>query len=170
MVVNKAKLEGYASKVYRGDLRRYKEKQKTDISYTFDLFYKEESKSIKGERVATNSSQGKMVIEKCRRKCIICGKKYDEDPVDFQIHHVNGDRTKTITDNLVLLCHSCHKKIHDSASAKLKDYKVKSKSASSKKSQSPFAIPSFKQPKYDIPSFDSPFDLGPKKKSRKKKK
>ena len=172
MALNKAKLEEYANKLYRGDLRRFTEKQKKDDSFTFDLFLTETSKATKGKRVAPSSSQGKVVIDNiCRRKCVICGKKYDVDPDDFQIHHVNGDRTYPHTDNLVLLCLSCHKKVHIVASAKLKDYKVKTtKSRSSKKLQSPFDIPSFSPPKFDIPSFDSPFDNVPKKKTQKKKK
>jgi len=169
MALNKTKLEEYANKVYRGDLRRFKEKQKKDASYTFNLFFAEESKATKGKRVAPTSSQGRVAVDNCKRKCVICGKKYDDDPVDFQIHHVNGDRSKTTTDNLVLLCHSCHTKIHDVARAKLKDYKVKTKSTSSK-TQSPFDIPSFSPPTFNPPSFNSPFGTAPKKKGRKKEK
>ncbi|CAD6494632.1 MAG: hypothetical protein LAKADJCE_00871 [Candidatus Argoarchaeum ethanivorans] len=167
MVLNKSKLEEYANKVYRGDLRRFKEKQKKDASFTFDLFFTQESKATKGKRVATSLSQGKVVIDKYK-KCAICGKKYD-DPDDFQIHHVNGDRSYPVTSNLVLLCHSCHKKVHNHARSKLQDYKRKKKSTSSK-TQSPFDIPSFSPPKFDFPSFDSPFGAAPKKKGRKKKK
>jgi 5-methylcytosine-specific restriction endonuclease McrA len=167
MALNTTKLEEYANKVYRGDLRRFKEKQKKDASFTFDLFFTQESKATKGKRVAPSSPQGKVVIDKYK-KCAICGKKYD-DPDDFQIHHVNGDRSYTVTSNLVLLCHSCHKKVHTLASAKLKDYKVKTKSTSSK-TQSPFDIPSFSPPTFNPPSFDSPFGDAPKKKGRKKKK
>ena len=169
MALNKTKLEEYANKAYRGDLRRFKEKQKKDASFTFNLFFTQESKATKGKRVAPTSSQGKVVIDNCKKKCVICGKKYD-DPDDFQIHHVNGDRSKTTTDNLVLLCLSCHKKVHTHARAKLKDHKVKTtKSGSSKKPQPPFDIPSFNPPTFDLPSFDSPFDTAPKKKGRKKK-
>jgi len=167
MALNKTKLEEYANKVYRGDLKRFKEKQKKDTSFTFDSFFTQESKVTKGKRVAPSSAQGKVVIDKYK-KCVICAKKYD-DPDDFQIHHVNGDRSYTITSNLVLLCHSCHKKVHTRARAKLKDYKVKTKSTSSK-TQSPFDMPSYSLPKFDLPSFDSPFGSAPKKRCRKKKK
>ncbi|GEM_PF-3813316 len=160
MTVNKTKLEEYANKVYRGDLRRFKEKQQKDSSYAFSLFYAEQSKTTKGKRVAISSSQGTVVIDKCKRKCVVCGKKYDRDPGDFQIHHVDGDRSKTTTRNLVLLCHSCHKNIHTIANAKLKDHKVNNKSTSSKKTQSPFGLPSFSPPSF----------AAPKKKGRKKKK
>jgi len=158
MAVNKANVEDYANKVYRGDLRRYKEKQKKDNAFTFDLYLKETSKATKGKRIAPTSAQGKVVIDKCKWKCIICGKNY-KDPDDFQIHHVNGDRSKTTTANLVLLCLTCHKKVHTHASSKLKDYKVNATSRSPKKQQSLFDI-----------TFDSTFGLGSKKKSRKKKK
>jgi 5-methylcytosine-specific restriction endonuclease McrA len=170
MALNKTKLEEYANKVYRGDLRRFKEKQKKDASYTFNVFFTKESKATKGKRVAPSSSVGEKVVDDCKRKCVICGKEYDKDPGDFEIHHVNGDRSKTATDNLVLLCLSCHKKVHRHARAKLQDYKVKRESSSSKKPQSPFDIPSFNPPTFDLPSFDSSFDTAPKKKGRKKKK
>ncbi len=160
MTVNKTKLEEYANKVYRGDLRRFKEKQKKDSSYAFSLFYAEQSKTTKGKRVVTSSSQETVVIDKCKRKCVVCGKKYDKDPNDFQIHHVNGDRSKTTTSNLVLLCHSCHKQIHTRANSKLKDYKENNKSTSSKKTQSTFSPPSFSPPSF----------AAPKNKGRKKKK
>jgi len=168
MAVNKAKLEEHANKVYRGDLRRFKEKQRKDNSFTFDLFLTETTKATKGKRVAPSSSQGKVVIDNCKRECIICGKKYN-DPDDFQIHHVNGDQSKTTTNNLVLLCLSCHKKVHTIASAKLKDYKERNKGSSTKNAQISLGFPTFDLPKFDIPSFDSPFDSAPKKKSRKKK-
>ena len=151
MTVNKTKLKEYANKVYRGDLKRFKEKQKKDSSYAFSPFYAEQSKTTKGKRVAISSSQETVVIDKCKRKCVVCGKKYDKDPNDFQIHHVNGDRSKTTTGNLVLLCHSCHKQIHTNANAKLKDHKVDNKSTSSKKTQSPFSLPSFSPPSFAAP-------------------
>ncbi len=169
MAVDKAKIEEYANKVYRGDLKRFKEKQKKDATYTFNLFFTEESKATKGKRVTPTSSQGKMVINECKRKCVICGKKYDDDPEDFQIHHINGDRSYSVTSNLVLLCHSCHKKIHTIARAKLKDYKEKAKRSSPKKTRSPFDIPSFDMPTYNPPSFDSLLGITSEKKSRKKK-
>ena len=112
-----------------------------------------------------SSPQGKVVIEKYK-KCAICPKKYN-DPDDFQIHHVNGDRSYTVTSNLVLLCLSCHKKVHTHAMAKLKDYKVKNKRTSSK-TQSSFEGPLFNQPTFNPPSFSLSFGDAPKKKGRKK--
>ena len=170
MAVNKAKLEEYANKVYRGDLKRFKEKQKKDASYAFSLFYEEKSKTTKGKRVAPSTAQEQRVIDKCNRKCVVCGKKYDEDTGDFQTHHVNGDRSKTTVSNLVLLCHSCHKKIHSDANSDLKDYKNTIEEHPSKDVQSPFGLPPVSPPKAGIPLFDSPFGTAPNKKGRKKKK
>lgn len=170
MTVNEAKLEEYANKVYKGDLKHFEERQKKDDSYAFNLFCEEKSKSAQRKRVAPIKSQEKVVIDKCKRRCVVCGKKYDNDPEDFQIHHVDGNRSKTTTSNLVVLCHSCHKKIHTRANSKLKDYKVDNKSDSSKKTQSPSGVPSFSPPILDPPPLDLPFDITPKKNGRKKKK
>lgn len=121
MAQNKTKFEGYVNKLYRENLKRFKEKQKKDNSFIIDSFFTQESKSTKNKRVALSSSQGKVVID-THKKCVTCGKKYG-DRDDFEIHHVNGDRSLTTTKNLVLLCHSCHKKVHTHASSKLSDYK-----------------------------------------------
>lgn len=164
MALIKTKLEGYANKVYRGDLKRFKERQKKDTSFSFELFVTQ-SKVTKGKRIPLSSPQGKVVIERYK-ECAICSKKHN-DPDDFQIHHVNGDRSYTVTSNLVLLCHSCHKKVHTHAMAKLKDYKVKNKRTSSK-TQSPFERLSFTQPTFNSPPFSLPFSDVPKKKGRKK--
>jgi len=169
MVVNKEKLEEYASKVYRGDVRRFKEKQKKDNSFSFDLFLTETSKVTKGKREAPTSSQGIVVVDKYNRKCAICDKRYDKDPGDFEIHHINGDRSKARIDNLVLLCLSCHKRVHTHARVKLKEYKDRNKGSSTKSTQPQFGLPTFEPPTFDLPSFDSPFSPAPKKKSRKKK-
>ncbi len=165
MALNKTKLEEYANKVYRGDFKRFKEKQKKDTSYSFNSFFREESKATKEKRVTTSSAQGGKVIDVCKRKCVICGKKYDEDPGDFQIHHVNGDRSHTIISNLVLLCLSHHNKVHRDAKAKLRDYKVKTTKRGSSKSDnvSVFGVPS-------LYSGISLFEGDTKKKGRKKKK
>jgi 5-methylcytosine-specific restriction endonuclease McrA len=147
MAVNEAKLKEYVNKVYRGGLKRYKEEQKKDKSYSWEVFYGEETKARKKPRVAPSSPQGKEVVKACRGKCVTCPKKYLEDPDDFQIHHVNGDRSYTVTSNLVLICHSCHKKIHDSASAKLRDY-INSHKPPQEGPQYPFSIPTFNPPKF----------------------
>lgn len=156
MAINETKLEGYAKKIYEGDLKRFKEKQKTDASFKFDFYLKQESKATKEKRVALSSPQQKTVIAKCKM-CVTCGKKY-VDPDDFAIHHVNGDPSHTVTSNLVVLCHGCHKKVHTRALSKLKDYKVNNKSTPTKKDNSPFGL-----------TFTSPFETDLKKKSMKKK-
>ena len=106
--VNKSKLELYTNRLYRAEIKRLKSKTKK-----------------KGSRISPSSSQGSKVVDDCGRKCAVCSKKYDEDPRDFLIHHINGDRSMTITSNLVLLCWSHHNKIHDEVKAKIRDYKVK---------------------------------------------
>lgn len=122
MVVNKTKQEAYVNKVYKGDLKRYQEKQKKNAEFSVDKFLFGETKATKGSRLAPTSRQGVKVVEDCKRQCVICGKNYDKNPGDFAIHHVDGDRSYTVTSNLVLLCLSCHKKVHDIAGAKLRDY------------------------------------------------
>jgi len=106
--ISKKKLELYINKLYRAEIKRLKLKTKK-----------------KGSRISPSSNQGSKVVDDCGRKCAVCSKKYDEDPRDFHIHHINGDRSMTITSNLILLCLSHHNKIHDDAKAKIRDYKVK---------------------------------------------
>lgn len=160
MALDKAKLEDCANILYDGELKRFKEKQKKDDSLTFGSFLTQESKGTKGKRVPPNSSQGKVVIE-THKQCVICGEKYD-DPDNFEIHHLNGDRSYTVTSNLVLLCLRCHKKVHNHARSKLSDYKVKNKNAFSK-NQSSFDAPLIGSVTFKSPSSNSPF-LGPLKK------
>ncbi|MDN7026005.1 HNH endonuclease [Methanoculleus sp. FWC-SCC1] len=108
MVFNERRFQIRVSKLYQGMLKRYKEGIKNT-----------------GKRINPSSAQGQMVVDNCQRRCTICLKPYDKDPGDFEIHHLDGDRSNTITDNLELLCHSCHKKAGVHARAKLKDYKQK---------------------------------------------
>jgi hypothetical protein len=65
-------------------------------------------------------SQMKKVKDNCKNKCVVCGKDFDKD--DFEYHHINGDRSKTTTTNLVLMCHRCHKRVTRESKAKLQDY------------------------------------------------
>ena len=160
MALDKAKLEEYANILYEGDLKRFNEKQKKDDSLTFGLSLTQESKGTKGKRIPPSSSQGKVVIE-THKQCVICGEKY-EDSDNFDIHHLDGDRSYTVTTNLVLLCLRCHKKVHKHARSKLSDYKVKNKNASSK-NQSSFDAPLIGSVTFKSSSSNSPF-LGPLKK------
>ena len=153
MAENNAKFKSYVNKLYKGKLKLFKEKQKKAPSFTLPSFLAEESKSEKGKRVTVNSSQGKVVIDKCKKKCIICNKPYN-DPDDFQIHHVDGDRTKSVTSNLVLICNGHHRKIHTYAKAKLKDYTVGRGIRPSNSGNTGLAdIPKFHIPQYKIPKF-----------------
>lgn len=40
--------------------------------------------------------------------CYICGKKN----LDHEVHHIDGNTKNNSTDNLLLVCKNCHKKIH----------------------------------------------------------
>ena len=118
--INEKKLEAYANKLYRGDLARYKEKLESNDMFSMSLFSKQENRI---ERIPPSKPQEKTTIKNCKGKCVICGKEY-KDRDDFDFHHINGDRSKTITPNLALVCLGCHRKIHTRAKSKLKDYKV----------------------------------------------
>ena len=133
-------IDKYANKLYKSELRILKEKLKRDgegvIDSAIRWFTNDDNSKKRGRRVSPTSSQGKFVVDNYKRKCACCIKRYDKDPGDFQIHHVDGDRTHTVTDNLIPVCYSCHKKIHTIANAKLKDYSVKHKrNIDSKKSE-----------------------------------
>lgn len=120
--MSEPKLEEYSNKVYKGTLPKLKKKLEKEDSWSWPsaVIGSATSKIV---RTPVTKSQEKTVIDKCKRKCVVCGKKY-KDADDFHFHHVNGDRTMTATKNLVLVCLKCHKKIHTRANAKLKDYKV----------------------------------------------
>jgi len=155
MALNKAKRDDYVNKLFKGDFKRYKEKHERDTSYTWGIFFGEEKKGTNGARVAPNSAQWIKVIDDHKRKCATCGKKYDEDPSDFEIHHVNGDRSYTVTSNLVLLCHSCHKNIHNGAKAELKDW-INEHKPQGKPKPPTFKPPTFKPPAFKPPTFKPP--------------
>lgn len=118
--IDEKKLEFYANKLYRGELSRYKKKLSQNRMYSLATFYIEEKKI---KRIKPSTAQEKRVRDIYGNKCAICNKPYDKD--DFEYHHINGDRSKTVVSNLVLLCHRCHKKVTTLANAKLRDYKVK---------------------------------------------
>lgn len=42
--------------------------------------------------------------------CTICNKPFDDS--QFELHHIDHDRTHNDRDNLMWLCNNCHKKIH----------------------------------------------------------
>lgn len=121
-------LDKYAEKLYKGELKVLKEKLKREGEDIFDTAIRwlttDDETTKKGKRLSPTSSQGKAVIEKCNRECVVCGASYSKEPEDFQIHHIDGDRTNTVTKNLALMCNKHHKKLHTAANAKLKDYRV----------------------------------------------
>ena len=45
--------------------------------------------------------------------CEYCGIKNLETKLTFVVHHRYGNPTNDIPDNLVTLCHSCHKLVHN---------------------------------------------------------
>ena len=141
--INEKKLELYANKLYRGELARYKENLGDNDLLSITSFFQEEDRT---RRVPTSRSQEKMVIKNCKNKCALCGKPY-EDRDDFDFHHVNGDRSKTVTTNLILVCLGCHRKIHTKAKAKLKDYNVKKKR---RKSEGSYGLPEIDMPEDNI--------------------
>ncbi len=138
--INEKKLELYANKLYRGELARYKKKVERDDIFSIGSFFRQEEKI---RRVPISKSQEKTVLNTHKNKCVICSKPYDKD--DFEIHHINGNRSKTVTKNLVPLCHRCHKKITTTSKAKLRDHIVKQ---GGKKPRSPFEPPEIKLPKF----------------------
>ncbi len=118
--INEKKLDLYTNKLYQGELKRYKKKKQRDSIYSINSFYRDEGKI---KRRPVSRSQEKTVLDTHKNKCVICNKPYDKD--DFEIHHVDGDRSNSVTKNLVPLCHRCHKKMTTNAKAKLRDYQVK---------------------------------------------
>lgn len=125
-IANQKKLDNYVNKLYRAQQPNLREKLEVNSSLLarIGFTYYDDSEE-RGKRLPATSSQGKTVIDRCKRKCAICNREYYKDPSDFQIHHINGNRSKTITSNLVLLCHSCHRKVHTRVKAKLKDYEIR---------------------------------------------
>ena len=117
--INERKLQTYVNTVYRGDLQRYKKiKEKENDIFFVSSFFRDENKI---KRITLSPNQEKKVVSDCKRKCVVCSKSY-EDRDNFVFHHINGDRSKSVTTNLALVCLRCHKKLHSLAKAKLKDY------------------------------------------------
>ena len=53
--------------------------------------------------------------EKCLRQkiqsCAVCG--YSKHLHSLTVHHIDGDRSNNSLDNLIPLCNSCHRKVHN---------------------------------------------------------
>lgn len=149
--------------------------------------YKTDAEKI---RAALTPGKKRAIMEVVGNKCEMGGCNNSANDV----HHIKpvAKGGTNVGSNLVVLCANCHR---DADRDKITQTKMKGIvknrsekkkkainsilrdrpkvgneiSRSSKKPQSPVDIPSFTPPTFDIPSFDSAFDLGPKKKSRKKK-
>jgi len=115
-------LDDYVDKLYNGILRKYKEEQEWKTFYP---------RAVRLERESPTKSQMDTVIDTCSRKCVVCKDPYDEC---FEFHHKNGDSSLTTETNLVIVCPTCHKKIHTRANSKLANRKVRTER---KKNQEP---------------------------------
>ena len=49
------------------------------------------------------------LIELRGHKCECCGlEKWLDEPINLQVHHIDGDKCNCIESNLQLLCPNCH--------------------------------------------------------------
>jgi len=133
------KWQSQVNKLYRGELKRYKEKQKKNDFFAILSVYEEDTKK---ERRNPARSVKNEVMERCKNRCIICGTDYD---YGFRFHHVDGDPSNSTTSNLILVCSSCHDRIHNKVRAKLQDYKTRERKKKKQKT---------------TPIFDSKFPQG----------
>ena len=117
MAISQVKCKKYVKFLYEGLCNRYNNNPKST-----------------GTRISPDSYQGEKVVRVYNRRCGICNLKYD--PAVFEIHHKDGDRSNTITENLALLCKHCHSRVTKEAMAQFKDYKIESKRLGGAKSTS----------------------------------
>jgi len=110
-------LKIYANKLYKAKLSRFKNKKQKDSIYSFNTFLIDE-RSIK--KVKTEIEQEKKVRDIYSDKCVVCNRIWDND--DFKLHHLNGDRSQSITHNLVPMCNRCRRRVNKEANAMLKEY------------------------------------------------
>ena len=52
------------------------------------------------------------IRDRDRNVCQICGKDVSERPRSGHIHHIDGNKKNSDQSNLILLCRSCHSKVH----------------------------------------------------------
>lgn len=80
--------------------------------------YKKKGYNQKGEnnnchKVSAKPAHKERIYGKYRKVyCEICGKTDLETKLTFCVHHMDGDSTNNHPDNLITLCHSCHKLVH----------------------------------------------------------
>jgi len=113
MKKNEVKYNSYIGKLYEGEKKRA-----------------DSGERRKEERISPEDAQGKEIVRKYSAKCDVCGLPY-VDPAQFDIHHINGDPSSTVTRNLVLLCKNCHGSVHGRVNSLIKDYKNEKKETSS---------------------------------------
>ena len=71
-------------------------------NYDYDLFT---INSVKKNGITTLNP----LIKLRGRKCECCGNtEWLSQPINLEIHHINGDRTDNRLENLQLLCPNCH--------------------------------------------------------------
>ena len=63
-------------------------------------------KDIKDRR--QESVYAQIALEKLPNHCVGC----QRDDVNFEVHHLDGNRKNNILDNLAIMCLSCHRKLH----------------------------------------------------------
>ena len=84
------------------DTSHFKGKGWNKSNYKYDSF---QSYSLKSRGKTTQDA----LIALRGRKCEHCGlTRWLEQPINLQIHHIDGDHTNNSLDNLQLLCSNCH--------------------------------------------------------------
>lgn len=87
---------------YGFDTSHFKGQSWNKENYDYSLFTKD---SIKKNGITTL----KPLIKLRGRKCECCGlEEWLDQPINLEIHHINGDRTDNSLENLQLLCPNCH--------------------------------------------------------------
>lgn len=102
---------------------------KRRLNSLVNVLTKNEIKRIgtkKEKREPIHRQQEQDVIDKCDKKCWICGRKYDK-PRQFKFHHKDGNPANTQVPNLILLCSGCHDEVHGKSEVQVKEYKIKIK-------------------------------------------
>jgi hypothetical protein len=119
MKINMEKLEIYTNKLYKAKLSRYKDKKKIDSIYSYNTFLIDERRI---KKVKPKIQQEKKVRDIYSDKCVVCNRIWDAN--DFKLHHVNGDRSQTITHNLVPMCNRCQRRVRRESNAMLKTISI----------------------------------------------
>lgn len=54
----------------------------------------------------------KIVRDRDRHKCVICGKPEDLSKNKISTHHIDGNRENDVINNLITVCDKCHADLH----------------------------------------------------------